>query len=194
MNKPCLMRSPEHWPPCLCLPVPAGLTGSLCTPPAGPCLCCLPNPETGQVLHAPVPRLLRPADETAFPGSLGSGRPSRCKGQGNTPFSWSSLPYSSVLNSLTCSLLLPFSPSPCPRWTLPPMPTFSLHHLFQGWLLHPQVLCHPCLFFHGFISAYMTVHTAAILNPLIWILPFLNSPLLFPFTTAFLKGSLHSLL
>lgn len=66
------------------------------------------------------------------------------------------------------------------------MPTFSLHYLFQGLLLHPQVLCHPWLFVHGFISAYMTVHTAAVLNLLIWILPFLNSPLLFLFTTAFL--------
>lgn len=51
-----------------------------------------------------------------------------------------------------------------------------------------------CLFFCGFISAYMTVHTAAILNPLIWILPFLNSPLLFLFTIAFLQESFHSFL
>lgn len=62
--------------------------------------------------------------------------------------------------------LLPSSPSPCsrqPSHLCPPPP----HPAAPGsWLLHHQVLCHPGLFFHGCISAYTTVHTAAILNPL----------------------------
>ena len=119
-------------------------------------------------------------EDTPFPGRSPSPEPPG--------------PYSSGLDLLSGSLLFPALLCPPSIMTHPRVPTSPRPTSPETLLLYHQVWCHLCLLIHGFTSAYTTIQTTNILNPLFLHPAFapLTTPS-HPFTMC-LKGIISTLL